>query len=197
MKVPLIVYDPAAASDARGTVCDELVETIDLVPTFLDAVGADWTGQSHRLEGRSLMPFLRGEAPARWRPFAISEYDYSMSQSAVALGVEPRDARLFMVCDKRWKYIEAVGFRPMLFDMADDPERIPRPGRRSGSCGCARPDGGGAGAVGAAALPAHRVLGAQIKALRGKAQRRGILIGVWDEADIPSELWSGYLQDGS
>jgi hypothetical protein len=37
----------------------------------------------------------------------------------------------------------------------------------------------------------------QVKALRGKAQRRGILIGVWDEADIPAELWSGYLPDRS
>jgi hypothetical protein len=29
--------------------------------------------------------------------------------------------------------------------------------------------------------------------MRGKAERRGILIGVWDENDIPAELWSGYL----
>jgi len=29
----------------------------------------------------------------------------------------------------------------------------------------------------------------------GKAERRGILIGVWDEAEIPAELWSGYLRD--
>jgi len=33
----------------------------------------------------------------------------------------------------------------------------------------------------------------QINNARGKAARRGILIGVWDEADIPAELWSGYL----
>ena len=35
----------------------------------------------------------------------------------------------------------------------------------------------------------------QINNGRGKAERRGILIGVWDEADIPAELWSGYLRD--
>ena len=29
--------------------------------------------------------------------------------------------------------------------------------------------------------------------MRGKAERRGILIGVWDETDIASELWTGYL----
>ena len=57
VKVPLIVCDPSAAADAaRGTVCDALVETIDLAPTFLEALGADPAEQSHRLEGRSLVP---------------------------------------------------------------------------------------------------------------------------------------------
>lgn len=55
VKVPLIVCDPSPEADgARGTVCDELVETIDLVPTFIDALGGDLRAQSHRLEGRSL-----------------------------------------------------------------------------------------------------------------------------------------------
>ena len=34
---------------------------------------------------------------------------------------------------------------------------------------------------------------AEIKAMRGKSLRKGILIGVWDESDVPEELWSGYL----
>jgi hypothetical protein len=33
----------------------------------------------------------------------------------------------------------------------------------------------------------------QIRGMRGRAERRGILIGVWDEADVAAELWSGYL----
>jgi arylsulfatase A-like enzyme len=51
-------------------VCDELVESIDLAPTFLAAVGAHPAEQAHRLEGRSLLPFLRGNAPETWRRFA-------------------------------------------------------------------------------------------------------------------------------
>ena len=35
----------------------------------------------------------------------------------------------------------------------------------------------------------------QMKAARGKSQRRGILIGVWDEGDVPQELWSRYSGD--
>jgi hypothetical protein len=37
----------------------------------------------------------------------------------------------------------------------------------------------------------------QIRAARGRSARRGILIGVWDEADVPAELWSGYSGDST
>ncbi len=32
-------------------------------------------------------------------------------------------------------------------------------------------------------------------AARGEAPRHGILIGVWDESDVPEEQWSRYLGD--
>jgi hypothetical protein len=32
-------------------------------------------------------------------------------------------------------------------------------------------------------------------AARGEAQRHGILIGVWDESDVPAEQWRRYLGD--
>ena len=69
VRMPLIVYDPSAEADgARGTACDALVEAIDLAPTFLEALGADPASQAHRLEGRSLVPLLRGAAPAAMAP---------------------------------------------------------------------------------------------------------------------------------
>jgi arylsulfatase A-like enzyme len=118
-KIPLIVYDPSdTANAARGTTCDELVESIDLIPTFLQGLGADPGEQSHRLEGRSLLPFLAGLGATPWRRFAISEYDYSLQPFSAKLGIEPRDAQLFMVADKRWKLIHAPGFRPMFYDLA-------------------------------------------------------------------------------
>ena len=61
VKVPLIMCDPSPDADGtRGTVCNALVEAIDLAPTFLAALGSDPAEQSHRLEGRSLIPFLHG-----------------------------------------------------------------------------------------------------------------------------------------
>ncbi len=97
-----------------------------------------------------------------------------------------------MVCDRRWKYIHAVGFRPMLFDLANDPERIPRPRRRSGAMQAERDRLAAALAQWGLRLSQRTTLSdARSRRMRGKAQRRGILIGVWDEVDIPDELWSG------
>ena len=195
VKIPLIIYDPSSQADAtRGTVCDELVEAIDLAPTFVDVLGGDSVEQSHRLEGRSLVPLLDGTAKS-WRSMVISEYDYSTQPASVALGKDPRDARLFMVADKRWKYVHAVGFRPMLFDLEKDPRELNDLG--------ADPAHEGERRRLAAALDAwglrysQRITRSeqQIRNMRGRAERRGILIGVWDESDIADELWKGYLGD--
>lgn len=67
-KIPLIVIDPSSEADAtRGTVSDALVAAIDLAPTFVDYFGG--TPPKHILEGRSLLPLLRGKRlaiGARW-----------------------------------------------------------------------------------------------------------------------------------
>lgn len=124
VKIPLIIADPRAEANAtRGTTCDALVEAIDLTATFIQAAGGDVP--DHIVEGRSLHPFLFGETPGDWREVAISEYDYSVTKMRDMLGVESRDARLFMVFDGRWKMIHAEGgFRPMLFDLETDPEEF-------------------------------------------------------------------------
>jgi len=193
VRVPLIVYDPAReAYAARGTVCDELVEAIDLVPTFLDVLGRDPAGQSHRLEGRSLVPFLHGLTPASWRRYAVSEYDYALP-AAARLGVSPSDARLFMVADKRWKYIHAIGFRPMLYNLEADPSEFRDLGADP-ACEAERARLAAALAHWGLRLSQRTTMSdAQIKAMRGSGARRGILVGVWDESDVPPELWSRYL----
>jgi arylsulfatase A-like enzyme len=191
VKIPLVIYSPEAGA-ARGAVCDELVESIDLAPTFLEAIGADPAQQSHRLEGRSLMPFLRGEMPARWRRFVISEYDYSMNPASAQFGIEPRDARLFMVADKQWKYVHAIGMRPMLYDLGSDPNEF-RDRGSDPACETQRARLAAALNEWGLRLSQRTALSEeQVKAMRGKAQRRGILIGVWDESELPDELWSGY-----
>lgn len=125
VKVPLIIYDPSEQAEAsRGTVCDELVESIDLLATFIDAAGGEIP--DHVVEGKSLMPFIHGNAPDNWREFAVSEYDFSQTSMAENMGLTPRQSRLFMIADKRWKFMHSEGpdHRPMLFDLETDPDEL-------------------------------------------------------------------------
>jgi arylsulfatase A-like enzyme len=125
VRVPLIVYDPDTAADGtRGGVNDQLVEAIDLAPTFIEAAGGSVPG--HVLEGRSLLPMLRRgrheEGPPREAVF--SECDYSFRAARRELAVAPGVARAFMVRTARWKYVFHEGFRPQLFDLAGDPREL-------------------------------------------------------------------------
>ena len=60
VKVPLIIYDPRKeANKTRGTENNELVESIDLAPTFLDYFSGKSKPQI--LEGRNLAPLLHNQ----------------------------------------------------------------------------------------------------------------------------------------
>ena len=122
--IPMIVYDPDASADAtRGTADDRLVEAIDVLPTFLDALGSNL--HPHRLEGRSLLPLLRNSAPGiEWRDAAFSELDYAFRGARLELGIAPHEARAFMVRTADWKYIYYEHFRPQLFDLSADPQEF-------------------------------------------------------------------------
>lgn len=121
--VPLIVRDPRSAADVtRGSVDARLVETIDALPTFLQALGLP--AADHRLEGRSLIPLLHGESPD-WRHYAIAEYDYAFQAPARERVGQPIDrCRMYMVRSERFKYLAYDGVRPQLFDLENDPQEL-------------------------------------------------------------------------
>jgi arylsulfatase A-like enzyme len=136
------------------------------------------------VEGRSLLPLLRGDAVPTWRRFVVSEYDYSMMEARVTLDQPIADCRLFMVFDGRWKYVHAVGFRPMLYDLASDPQEFSDLGgdeRYAAERARLRE------ALLEWALRDHARItmpDARIAAYANGAQARaGILIGYWDEAE--------------
>ena len=126
VRVPLIVYDPAADA-TRGSAYANFIEQIDLLPTFLEALGLP--AAPHRLEGRSLAPLLREGRSEGWRDDAFSELDYAFYKARLDLGVSPGEARCFMIRTERWKYVDFVGFPPMLFDLANDPDELVDLGR--------------------------------------------------------------------
>ena len=185
VKVPLIVYDPRDEADGtRGTVRDELVECIDLAPTFLRYFGG--RDLPHIIEGRALDPLLHAAgAPESWRRYAISEYDYATRPARTAIGNAQEDARLLMIRDERWKYIHAEGFRPMLFDLDSDPDEL----RDLGASG--KPEHAEARARLHEALFAwarqhhcRMTLESEtIERMTAAVEPPGILIGYWDEAE--------------
>lgn len=191
VKVPMIVYDPRPEADAtRGTTCDALVESIDLAATFVEAAGGKVP--DHIIEGRSLLPWLRGERP-EWRDFVISEYDYSATGQAEKLGVEPRDARLFMVFDGRFKLIHAEGgFRPMLFDLENDPQEFHDLAK--GDAHQAKIDRLYGYLAQWGRRLAQRVTKSEddIKAMRGRSMRRGILPFLVDGSEVDEALTARY-----
>ncbi|NCF49557.1 MAG: sulfatase-like hydrolase/transferase [Bacteroidetes bacterium] len=192
VKVPMIIYDPSPEADGtRGSVCDAFVEAIDLVPTFVEVAGAE--PRYEMLEGRSLLPFLQGAPPSDWRSYAISEYDYSMTPMAGRLGVSPKDARLYMVCNARWKFMHAEGgLPPMLFDLEADPDELVDLGRNPAyeeqiqTCydqlfewtrRCAQ---------------RTTISDQEINDRRGKSRRKGIVLGVSEAGDVDPDLIAKY-----
>jgi arylsulfatase A-like enzyme len=184
VRIPLIVADPDPAADAtRGTASEALVEAIDLVPTFIDWLGG--TPPPNVIEGRSLLPLLHGEAAPEWRRHVFSEYDYSMLEARLALDQGIADCRLFMAFDGRWKMIHATGFRPLLYDLASDPQELrdlgadPRFAGERERLSAALFDW---------ALRDHNRIttpDSRIAAYaRGEQLRSGILIGYWDEEEL-------------
>jgi arylsulfatase A-like enzyme len=183
VRVPMIVADPSPEADAtRGTSCDALVESIDLAPTFVEGFGG--TVANHVMEGRSLLPLLRGERPA-WRQAVFSEYDYGPQEAREFLNQPVDQCRLFMVFDGRWKYVHATGFRPMLYDLAADPNEFHDLGADPGhEAERARLKD----TLLDWALRDHNRITTPDARIRGYSRaaqlRSGHLIGYWDEAEL-------------
>lgn len=181
-KVPLIICDPRPKADStRGTVTDELVEMIDLAPTFLNALGGE--PKPHILEGRNLTPLLHGTSGFS-RRYAISEHDNSSFEMAQELDVPQEDARTVMIHDGRWKYIRCEGFAPVMFDLETDPQELCNIGSSDDDEHiAARAEM--EQALTAWSLQHHTRITATAKVLAGqrKAAETGILIGFWDEAE--------------
>ena len=182
VKIPLIIADPDPACDAtRGTVDDRLVESIDLLPTFIEHAGGNVP--EHILDGRSLVPLLKGE-DVNWRDYVISEYDYFIQPFSPKTGRKPLDCRSYMIANNEWKYIHAPGYPPMLFDLVNDPDEFVDLGRS--------PDHEKARRTMHYALADWALQYRQRETLSeeragqmvGLEDKFGVLIGYWDENDV-------------
>lgn len=108
LRVPLIARGPGIK---QGITPDQFVSNIDLAPTFLDLAGLPVPDS---MQGRSIVPLLRGESPADWRKTFYYRYYHSPGHhnTAAHYGVRSATHKLIYYWDK--KAYE-------LFDLVKDP----------------------------------------------------------------------------
>ena len=112
IRMPFLVRWPAAIKP--GTTADALALNIDFAPTFLDAAGLP---VSTDMQGRSLLPILRGRTPADWRTSMYYRYyhDPGDHNTRVHYGVRTRTHKLIYFWKKdQWE----------LFDLVNDPQEL-------------------------------------------------------------------------
>lgn len=105
-RVPMLFYAPKLFEPKR---IKENVSTMDMLPTFVDLVGAPLIKELP-LDGVSLMPYLTGGEGPR-TDTVYGEY----------MG-EGTQAPLIMIRRGCWKFIYSTIDPPMLFNVAADPE---------------------------------------------------------------------------
>ncbi|MGE0715190.1 MAG: alkaline phosphatase family protein [Alphaproteobacteria bacterium] len=115
-RVPLVMRLPGHAGR-----CDAFTESVDILPTVLDWIGAP---APRACDGRTLLPLCRGDTPADWRTEAHFEFDFRdlwHVRPESALGVRMDAACLAGVRGRRFKYVHFPTLPPLLFDLAEDP----------------------------------------------------------------------------
>jgi N-acetylglucosamine-6-sulfatase len=111
IRMPLLVRYPRLIK--AGTVRDELALNIDLAPTLLALAGAPVPGN---MQGRSLVPLLKGDRPP-WRDsFLIEYYSDRVFPRMLQMGYKA-------LRTGRWKYIHYLELEGMdeLYDLKTDP----------------------------------------------------------------------------
>ncbi len=118
-RVPWIWFDPRPEADStRGMICDAFVECIDALPTMLETVGVSPTPA---IQGRSLLPWIFGDKPDRWRTAVYADWDFRCYQMGANLNLNPDQCRGWMVRDRNIKYWHLNGLPDVLFDLQNDP----------------------------------------------------------------------------
>lgn len=111
IRVPTLVFDPRLGKQQRGRSISALTLNVDFAPTLLDLAGLTPPAS---MQGRSLVPWLRGEPVADWRRDFYYEHVTLPHMIPPCEGVRTED----------WKYIRWTASRPPaeeLYHLAADP----------------------------------------------------------------------------
>ncbi|MHC4713493.1 MAG: sulfatase [Planctomycetota bacterium] len=99
MRLPFIAKVPGVAAG----VSDDLVYNLDATATIYDLAGIE---SACGLDGKSLLPLLRGEADAKGREYITCRFDHS----------------LCYIDDETWALGDVDGNASEIFDLATDPD---------------------------------------------------------------------------
>jgi arylsulfatase A-like enzyme len=140
--VPLIVHDPRH-TEQHGTVVESFTENVDLMPTMLDLLGAP--AIPLQCDGRSLVPFLRGEQPAEWRSYVFWEFDFrwvpdrvgddltvavpgpaedGSTRPAGPAGLRTAECAMDVIRGVDFKYVHFPTMPPLFYDLTTDPAEL-------------------------------------------------------------------------
>jgi arylsulfatase A-like enzyme len=112
LRMPFLVRWPAAIK--ASTTSDAMALNVDFAPTFLDAAGLPVPAE---MQGRSLLPVLRGRTPADWRTSMYYRYyhDPGHHNTRAHYGVRTQTHKLIHYWKKdQWE----------LFDLVHDPHEM-------------------------------------------------------------------------
>ncbi|MCH7823528.1 MAG: DUF4976 domain-containing protein [Acidobacteria bacterium] len=114
-RTPLIVRWPGVTAAASED--SHLVQNLDFAQTFLDIAGVPGGAGTEEMQGRSLVPLLRGEDPADWRTSLYYHYyEYPAVHSV---------QRHYGVRTARYKLIHYYNLGEWeLFDLETDPDEL-------------------------------------------------------------------------
>ena len=111
IRVPLIIYDPAAPKSRLGLTLDQMALNVDIAPTILEITGLNPPAQ---MQGQSLLPLLRGKNP-KWRTEFFYEHPFE----------HPSIAKSIALRTQRYKYARYTDYDyEELYDLKTDPEEI-------------------------------------------------------------------------
>jgi len=124
--IPLIVHHPrlSVQQRPRGIIVDAFTESIDIMPTILDAIGVDIPVQC---DGQSLLPFCRGEHPERWRQEYHAEFDLRGpydGEGKPPLGLKAYQCMANIIRGERYKYVHFPALPALFFDLKKDPDEF-------------------------------------------------------------------------
>ena len=119
--VPLIVRNPDRAADGhRGVHIDAFTESIDLMPTLLDWLGAPTPRQC---DGASLLPATTiGSLEDGWRDAV--RWEYHFAHAAESLGLSASDCRLNVTRGRDYKEVVFPEYPALLYDLRNDPHQM-------------------------------------------------------------------------